>query len=742
MLRIQNNNLIEDAYDIASEAKNASIFGIGNGYFGIRGSFEEFGDVFVQGTYVRGVFDSIIEIPQTYSTNTYMKNYYFDEQKLKEFEYEDSCINICDFTAYRIFIDGELYLPWKYKICSYIRYIDYETGGLIRKLVIEDAKGNQTKLEFFKVASFKDNHLFVQELKITKLNHNLNVVVKSGVDVLVKTNGQKKSTLEKLNYDNDVTILNLSFGKKYNMFGEVCFKDEVSNADFVERNKENLVYGNVYKMTKNEAIFRKIVSFYANIDDDYELRERNNLHDKEYFEILNESNDNFKEIFKRVDIKIHGNDKLDAYLRYANYQTLIGFDRYSSVHSLSAKNLTSEKYNQFVWWDCEIYQMPFFLATFPDQVKGLLMYRYKCLDQARKNAKKEHCEGAKFAFCSSVKGDENVWIYAKHPFLQIHINSDVAYGIINYYKHTADKDFLIEYGFEMIEEIIKYFISRSTLIDNQYHLNNVTGTDEHHDYVNNDAYTNIILKYVLDESLRLMNEMHYNPSKIELNLIKEFRDKLYIPKFINKILPQFDGYLDLSPELIKEGDSKITSTFQMKESGLYHLSQLIKQPDVLLLYAYVNIEFNENYKENYKFYLEKCEASSSLTYPCHAINAIDNDDNEEFYKNLYSSLKIDIDDLHGGAHQGVHAASLAGGYYSFYRGVLGVKANENYFEINPHKAECLDSFDMEFYHNYKLIKVHYHKDYVDLESDSLFQLKYKNKIINTNKVTLKFTEDI
>ena len=73
MIEITNNNVIENGYDIADEAKAASIFGIGNGYFGLRGSLEEFGDVFVQGLYIRGVFDTIVEIPQTFCDNTYMK---------------------------------------------------------------------------------------------------------------------------------------------------------------------------------------------------------------------------------------------------------------------------------------------------------------------------------------------------------------------------------------------------------------------------------------------------------------------------------------------------------------------------------------------------------------------------------------------------------------------------------------------------------------------------------------------
>lgn len=88
-----------------------------------------------------------------------------------------------------------------------------------------------------------------------------------------------------------------------------------------------------------------------------------------------------------MDICLQDDEELDGYIRYAIYQTLIGFDRYDQVHSLSAKNLTAEKYNQFVWWDCEILQLPIFLATMPKEAKSLLMYRYKCLEKQKKMRK-------------------------------------------------------------------------------------------------------------------------------------------------------------------------------------------------------------------------------------------------------------------------------------------------------------------------------------------------------------------
>ena len=154
MLKIQNKILKEVSYDIKDEAKLASIFGIGNGYFGLRGSLEEFGDVFVQGLYIRGVFDSIVEIPLTFADNIYMKNYYFDGQKLKEFEHEDSCINICDPLLIRFKVNGKTFLPWHGQVKKWNRYIDMKTGGLVRTLTWDDGEGHLTKFHFERYCSF------------------------------------------------------------------------------------------------------------------------------------------------------------------------------------------------------------------------------------------------------------------------------------------------------------------------------------------------------------------------------------------------------------------------------------------------------------------------------------------------------------------------------------------------------------------------------------------------------------
>ena len=100
----EEKNLCEFSYDMADEPLLATLFTTGNGYMGVRGSFEEFGSQRIQGVFVRGFIDEIIEICEPFADNEYMKKYYLDEEKLKSFEKQDICVNMLDFLLIRIIV--------------------------------------------------------------------------------------------------------------------------------------------------------------------------------------------------------------------------------------------------------------------------------------------------------------------------------------------------------------------------------------------------------------------------------------------------------------------------------------------------------------------------------------------------------------------------------------------------------------------------------------------------------------
>ena len=194
-----------------------------------------------------------------------------------------------------------------------------------------------------------------------------------------------------------------------------------------------------------------------------------------------------------------------------------------------------------------------------------------------------------------------------------------------------------------------------------------------------------MVSYVFKEFLFLCDSLNYPLTEQEKTAFCEIAEKTYRPELDNGMIPQFDGYFDLSRGLEEAGKGTLKQ-FQMKKSGLYHKSQVIKQPDVLLLYTMVNVGVNgKYYAQNFDYYEQMCESSSSLTFPVHAIASAQNGRPLSFYKYFSDTLKIDIDDIHGVGWQGVHSGCLAGGYLTVVYGLFGAKATRSGLELTPVK---------------------------------------------------------
>lgn len=678
----KNKNFSENNYDIADEPVLATLFTTGNGYMGVRGSFEEFGSQRVQGAFVRGFIDEIIEVTEPFTDNEYMKKYYLDEEKLKTFEKQDSCVNMHDFLTVKITVGNKTFFPWEGRILRWHRFLDPKTAIYTREVVWDDGLGNRTELIFERFASFSDEHLYCQKIKIKPINHDLPVKIMSGIDTYIKTGGQFITKTDLLNIEGNDIIHRYHAINKYGFSACYGIKNLFPKGRILGKYDENGTVGIEYLCDSAKVYtFEKLSYIITDRDTDKDITEcaseRIAACDLTFDRQKKAHISVYKSYFATMDVKIEGDDEIDAYLRFASYHTAISASMKDSIHGISAKGLTGERYNQFVWWDCEIHQMPFFLLTAPQTAKNALMYRYRMLEQAKKNAKEKGYDGAMFAFCSSVNGDERVWQYARHPFMQIHINSDIPYGIINYYRYTGDREFMLDCGMEMTLECLKFWISRVTLNGDRYEIREVTGTDEHHPYVDNDAYTNYCVKFAFDRFISLCEELNYKVDSSIVERMKDISSRLYLPVCENGLIPQFDGYFGLSRSLEEQGKGTLKQ-FQMKKSGLYHKSQIIKQPDVVLLYTMVDVGVDRRYfAQNWDYYENMCEVSSSLTFPVHAIAAAQNNQILSFRKNLLNTVKMDVDDIHGVAWQGVHSGCLAGGYLAVIYGIFGLSVKEN-----------------------------------------------------------------
>ena len=124
------------------------------------------------------------------------------------------------------------------------------------------------------------------------------------------------------------------------------------------------------------------------------------------------------------------------------------------------------------------------------------MHRYLQIPNAKKEAEILGVnEGVKFAW-RTINGDEASAYYPAGT-AQYHINSDIAYTIIKYYQLYKDNEFMEKYGFELLLETARFFKHVVHKHEGLYHLHHVTGPDEYTAVVDNNYYTNSLLKYHL-----------------------------------------------------------------------------------------------------------------------------------------------------------------------------------------------------------------------------------------------------
>lgn len=664
-----------------------------------------------QGTFVRGIIDSCPCEPMPLINNEYMKKYYFDEAAIKRIEANDSFVNIADFLLLRFKIHGEVFYPWEGKVLEWKRSLDILHNRAIRDVLWENEKGERTRFHFERFASYADDHVFAIKTIVTPENYDGTIEIISGIDSYTKTIGGSGGghliTRNKTSRtEGSKAFYACDSGEKY------CSRIAIATAtkiysEFSEQSavwcdgkiQDLITVKTTWQARQGESFtVEKLIYVITSRDitGDPERAAEAAIDELESYDVLYRKHTKvWNESFEKIDISIEGDEAADQALRFCNYHTLGSFNRNDAVHSLAPKGLTGPVYGGLVWWDCEVYQSPLFYMTMPEQAKNLLMYRYRMLDMAKQNAIEEGCRGARYPFNSGITGAESVWTVSRHPFMQIHVVADVAWSICNYYNCSGDDAFMIFYGMEMLYEICRYWMSRTEKDDRGYIIMQVTGTDEHHPYVDNNAYINyevhLIAKRTLEFTEQYGQQLKALHNKIaftekELEQLNEFAENIYLPMEKNTgMIPQFDDYFTLNRELEIVGGEEDATAFQMKASGMYHESQVIKQPDVLVLFAYQNLKLPEIvYKRNWDYYRARCEASSSLSYSVHSICASDMDEPESAYSLFMQTALMDLDDEHHGVCNGVHSACGAGAWMAVVRGIGGTILEAEGVTITPH----------------------------------------------------------
>jgi kojibiose phosphorylase len=438
----------------------------------------------------------------------------------------------------------------------------------------------------------------------------------------------------------------------------------------------------------------------------------------------------------RCDVQIEGDEEAQLAVRFNLFQLLIAAPRNDPRVNIGAKTLSGFGYRGHSFWDTEVFMLPLFIYTAPHIARNLLDYRYERLPAARAKARANGFEGAQFPWESADTGEEVTPTWLTHHAdrtklvriwtgdIEIHISADVAYAV-NLYRHvTGDEAWFIEKGAELILDTAKFWASRAEWNANQsrYEFSDVIGPDEYHDHVDNNAYTNYMARWNLQTALRVFEWLKSQaPSKAEeltrrLELSPDVLENwthvaeyIYLPVRPDGLIEQFEGYFQR-----REVDLASLEPRNISAQALFGIeganeTQIIKQPDVLMLQYLLRSEFaRDQIRINYDYYTPRTDHThgSSLGPSIQAIMACEVGKPDEAYEHFIRAARADLRDVRHNARDGIHGASAGGSWQAVVFGFGGLQVTGEGWSTRPRLPTHWKSLSFRFVHRGEVQLVH------------------------------------
>jgi kojibiose phosphorylase len=417
----------------------------------------------------------------------------------------------------------------------------------------------------------------------------------------------------------------------------------------------------------------------------------------------------WEQLWRSADVAVEGDPQAQLSLRFALYHLISSGDPDSDLASIGARGLTGPAYQGHVFWDTEVFVLPFFLYTQPRVARNLLGYRYRTLPAARTRARNLGYRGALFAWESADDGEDCTPRVAVAPDGRVvpiltglqehHISADVGWAVWQYWEATRDEEFLLHYGAEILVETARFWASRADRDrDGRHHINHVIGPDEYHEDVNDNAFTNLLAKWNLERGLEiadllndidptrwqeLLSRLGLHQSELaDWGVVAQGLPSMFVPE--STLYEQFAGFFQLEDIIAADLAPRPFAGDLLIGRERTRRSQLIKQADVLmLLHMLPNGLSRELVRANYRYYEPRTSHGSSLSPSIHSAVAASAGLYEEALTYFHMGAAVDLSDRMGNAALGVHLAAAGGLWQAAVMGFGGVRSQADCLRIDP-----------------------------------------------------------
>lgn len=614
-----------------------------------------------------------------------------------------------DWQRLRVLLDGEPLLLRSGKTLSHRRTLDLRRGLLLSMWRQQDPAGRVVTLRSLRLVSFAERALGLQMVRLAIDGAPAEVTLEASFE-------SAGSALEPVRLQPELAVWRtLQSGKHLAMASTAALQLDGRDApppDMPDALKRSWSWTSAPGLT---ATFWRIVAFARSDDprDDPGAAARGMLdraRQAGWRRVLEAHERAWAERWTCSDIEIEGDAEAQLALRFAVYHLNSAANPTDERVSIGARALTGDAYLGHVFWDTDIYLVPFYVVTWPEAARALLMYRHHTLPGARAKAARMGYRGALYAWESTDTGEETtpeqVLDINGQPIdvlcgkQEQHISADVAYAVWQYWQATGDEGFLLDAGAEILLETARFWASRAEREeDGQYHIRGVIGPDEYHEHIDDSAFTNVMARWNIERGLEIAALLRERWSgrwqalaerlglaEAELEQWRDVAARLVTgldPE--SRLIEQFAGYFGLEDIELARYEGRTVPMDVVLGRERIQRSQVVKQADVVALLALLPEAFDrEVQRANFRYYEPRCGHGSSLSRGMHAVVAARLGEVDLALRYFRQTAATDLADTTGGSAGGIRIAALGGLWQAAVLGFAGLSLRADGLALDPH----------------------------------------------------------
>jgi trehalose/maltose hydrolase-like predicted phosphorylase len=692
--------LVLDGWVAAREPGIEGALALVNGYLGTRAAVEEGSDASTPATFLNGVFDTATQAAAQAAATPERQVVAAPTPEL---------VVAPDWSKLHVVADDAPLRMDTAEVVGHRRSLDLRRGVLVREWRLR-ARGRTTRLRSLRFASLADRHLLGQVLEVAAEDWTGPLTVEAIVDGDVANEGGVRHLvghrtrrlegggllLEASTAERRIGICLASTVLAAGDGGRVAGEDQPGELALVQRYRFQVAPGQVWRL-------HKLVTVFTGRDDpDPAARAAERLRQATATglpALLQRSAAAWAERWATADVEITGDEELQRRVRFASYHLIGCANPDDPSAAPGARSLTGERYKGHVFWDNEIFVLPFFTFTHPPAARAVLGYRHHTLPAARRNARARGWRGAAYAWESADTGEDVTPAYyvtaagerkdVRTGEQEHHLNADIGVAIWQYWQATGDQAYLLAEGAELLVELARFWAGRAERgTDGRWHVRGVIGPDEYHEDVDDNAYTNQLAAWLLDRAVALaawLGERHPDrwrslQAALDLDDGEPAAWRAVAAGLVDGLDPatglieQHLGFHRLEAVDLAALEPRTTTMEVLLGWGRLGRLKLIKQADVVLLLALLGERYPRAIQQaNFGYYEPLTVHDSSLSPAVHALVAARLGDLDTAQRYLTQATMLDLDFDQGvTAAGGVHIATLGGTWQALVFGFGGM----------------------------------------------------------------------